>query len=360
MSQLLSPEVLASRSAPLFGFWYPAVPSHQLRPGTMTALKMLDLPILLCRDRTGTLAAMRDLCPHRGMPMSFGRFDGELVECPYHGWQFDMKGRCQRIPALPEGGSFQCDKIGVATYPVEETDGMIWLYLADERGNIHPLPPAPRMPLPSEPRQSFHISLTYTCTPDDGVIGLIDPVHGPYVHSWWRSDAGMHEKTKIFEPIPYGFRMTAHRPAKNSGPFHWIERIYGGPLSTTIDFLLPNQRVELMQCGSVWLANRLMSTPVSDMECRIDFSAYWRGLHWLPFGNLIFRTLTKMFLGQDERAMKHLAVGLRHKPSSMFLGDADMPARWYYKLKAAHLESVQTGRPFDHPLKERVTLRWRS
>ncbi|HBH79793.1 MAG TPA: (2Fe-2S)-binding protein, partial [Nitrospira sp.] len=121
MSQLLSPEVLASRSAPLFGFWYPAVPSHRLRPGTMTALKMLDLPILLCRDRAGMLAAMRDLCPHRGMPMSFGRFDGELVECPYHGWQFDMKGRCQRIPALPEGGSFQCDKIGVATYPVEET-----------------------------------------------------------------------------------------------------------------------------------------------------------------------------------------------------------------------------------------------
>jgi hypothetical protein len=45
----------------------------------------------------------------------------------------------------------------------------------------------------------------------------------------------MHEKTKIFEPIPHGFRMTAHRPAKNSGPFHWVERIYGGPMTTTID-----------------------------------------------------------------------------------------------------------------------------
>jgi hypothetical protein len=44
----------------------------------------------------------------------------------------------------------------------------------------------------------------------------------------------------------------------------------------------------------------------------------------------------------------------------MFLGDADMPAKWYYKLKAAHQTSVQTGRPFEHPLKERVTLKWRS
>jgi phenylpropionate dioxygenase-like ring-hydroxylating dioxygenase large terminal subunit len=203
----------------------------------MKGLQMLGLPIVLCRDRTGGLAAMRDICPHRGMPLSFGRFDGERVECSYHGWQFDMKGRCRCIPALPEQGNLQTDKIGVTTYPAEETDGMIWLYLPDERGPIHPLPPVPRLPLPSEPRQSFHISLTYTCTSDDGIIGLIDPVHGPYVHSWWRSDARMHEKTKIFDPIPNGFRMIPHRPAKNSGPFHWVERIYGGPLSTTIDFV---------------------------------------------------------------------------------------------------------------------------
>lgn len=170
----------------------------------------------------------------------------------------------------------------------------------------------------------------------------------------------MHEKTKIYEPIPNGFRMVAHQPAKNSGPFHWLQRLYGGPLTTTIDFILPNQRVELMQCGTFWVANRLMATPVNDVECRIDFSALWHGLNWVPFGNFIFRSLTRMFLGQDERAMKNLAVGLRHKPSSMFLGDADMPAKWYYKLKAAHLTSVQTGQPLDHPLKERVTLRWRS
>lgn len=360
MNTYLAPEIVASRSAPLLGFWYPAVPSESLSQGTMKGLQMAGLPIVLCRDRQGKLAAMRDICPHRGMPLSFGRFDGERVECPYHGWQFDMKGRCCRIPALPEGASLQTEKVGIASYPVEEADGMIWIYLPDERGTAIPLPPVPRMPLPTEPKQTFHISLTYTCTPDDGVIGLIDPVHGPYVHSWWRSHKRMQEKTKVYEPIPNGFRMTPHRPAKNSGPFHWLERIYGGPLTTTIDFLLPNQRVELMQCGRAWLANRLMATPISEMECRIDFSAYWRGLHWIPLSNWLFRTLAKQFLSQDERAMKRLAVGLRHKPPSMFVGDADMPARWYYKLKAAYLHSIQTGQPMEHPLKGPVTLRWRS
>ncbi|MBD0316264.1 MAG: Rieske 2Fe-2S domain-containing protein [Nitrospiraceae bacterium] len=360
MNTPLIPETVSTKTAPLLGFWYPAVPSHTLGRGTMKALMMLGLPIVLCRDRTGGLAAMRDICPHRGMPLSFGRFDGDRVHCSYHGWQFDTNGRCRHIPALVQGDGLQTDKVGILTYPAEETDGMIWVYIPDERGKTVSLPPVPRLPLPSEPQQSFHISLTYTCTADDGIIGLIDPVHGPYVHSWWRSDARMHEKTKVFEPIPNGFRMVAHEPARNSGPFHWLERLYGGPLRTTIDFILPNQRVEFMQCGRFWVANRLMATPVSDMECRVDFSALWHGLNWVPFGNLIFRSLTRMFLGQDERAMKHLAVGLRHKPSSMFIGDADMPAKWYYKLKAAHLASVQTGQPMEHPLKERVTLRWRS
>lgn len=344
----------------MLGFWYPAVPSEKLPARSIRALTMLGQPILLCRDREGRAAAMRDICPHRGMPLSFGRFDGNRVECPYHGWQFDTQGRCRRIPALVDGDGFHTDKVGVATYSVTESDGMIWIYFPDEQTGLSEPPEAPRLPLPARPQQSFHISLTYPCTPDDGVIGLIDPVHGPYVHSWWRSDARMQEKVKTYEPIPNGFRMVAHQPAKNSGPFHWLQRLYGGPLTTTIDFILPNQRVELMQCGTFWVANRLMATPVTDMECRIDFSAHWHGLHWVPFGNFIFRTLTKMFLAQDERAMKQLAVGLRYKPSSMFVGDADLPAKWYYKLKAAHLASIQTGRPMDHPLKERVTLRWRS
>ena len=357
--QALADHVLP-QGAPLLGFWYPAAPSDALPSKSMLALQIAELPLVVCRNREGQLSAIRDLCPHRGMPLSFGRFDGEHVECPYHGWQFDMKGRCHRIPAMPEGSSLQVDKIGISTYSVEEADGMIWLYLPDERCDTNQLPTVPSMPLPSKPQQSFHISMIYPCTPDDGVVGLIDPAHGPYVHSGWRNSARMHDKIKTFEPIPNGFRMVSHRPAKNSGPFYLLERLYGGQLTTTIDFVLPNQRVELMQCGRAWIANRLMATPISDTECRIHFSAYWRGLPWIPFSKLIFRMLTTRFLKQDKRAMEHLAAGILNRPSSMFVGDADMPARWYYKLKAAHLASLQTGQPMEHPLKESVTLRWRS
>jgi len=52
--------------------------------------------------------------------------------------------------------------------------------------------------------------------------------------------------------------------------------------------------------------------------------------------------------------------GITLQTSPDAIDDADTPAKWYYKLKAAYVVSGQTGQPLDHQLKERVTLRWKS
>jgi hypothetical protein len=44
----------------------------------------------------------------------------------------------------------------------------------------------------------------------------------------------------------------------------------------------------------------------------------------------------------------------------MLIDDADRPAKWYFALKAAHLESRRTGEAMKHPIPKPVTLRWRS
>ena len=48
------------------------------------------------------------------------------------------------------------------------------------------------------------------CSVDHGIIGLMDPAHGPFVHQawWWRTRRSIREKAKQFEPIPNGFRMS--------------------------------------------------------------------------------------------------------------------------------------------------------
>jgi phenylpropionate dioxygenase-like ring-hydroxylating dioxygenase large terminal subunit len=238
----------------------------------------------------------------------------------------------------------------------------VWVFLPDPQRPNQPVPDLPRLPLPSAPYRMVQISTNLDCTIDDGIVGLMDPAHGPFVHqsSWWRTQASMHDKAKTFEPIPNGFRMVPHAPSKNSGPYKLLNKLYGGPLTTTIDFVLPNQRFEFVQCGSMFVSSRATVTPVGEQQCRIDFSAAWNILPWFPFAKPLFRYFANIFMKQDKQAMERQAVGLKYKPALMLIDDADTPAKWYYKLKAAHLASVQTGLPLDHPLKGPVTLRWRS
>lgn len=295
------------------------------------------------------------------MPLSYGHFDGERLECSYHGWQFDMNGTCCLIPSLVAGLTLQTEKIGLTAYSCQERDGYIWVYLPDPLDKNSPPPEVPHLPVFSDRYRLFHISTMLQCTVDDGIVGLMDPAHGPFVHqSWfWRSRDSIHEKAKEFEPIPCGFRMKAHTPSRNSALYK-VLGLYGEDVSTTIDFVLPNLRYEIIRCGSYWFSSRATVTPITENKCRIDFCAAWNVFRWVPLSRAIFRLIARHFLDQDKRVMEQQAVGLRYKPALMLLDDADTPAKWYYKLKDALLTARRSGDAMEHPLKGPVILRWRS
>lgn len=82
-------------------------------------------PIALWRSQSGQLAASADRCPHRGMRLSHGFVRGEALSCIYHGWSYARAGHCLRIPAHP--GLTPPETIRVATYPAEESGGIIWI-----------------------------------------------------------------------------------------------------------------------------------------------------------------------------------------------------------------------------------------
>src|SRR5437667_9796984 len=107
-------------AAPLREAWYYALPSRRLQRRAVVAKLMLGEPILIGRDAAGAPFALRNLCPHRGMPLSAGNFDGHEVECCYHGWRFDTRGRCTAIPSLLPGQAFTPDRIRVRSYPARE------------------------------------------------------------------------------------------------------------------------------------------------------------------------------------------------------------------------------------------------
>jgi phenylpropionate dioxygenase-like ring-hydroxylating dioxygenase large terminal subunit len=356
----------------LWDFWYPALRSTEIKGRKLTTAVLLEVPLVLGRTADGKAFAMRDSCPHRGIPLSYGHFDGQTVECSYHGWRFDAcTARCVEIPSLTNQDKLKVDRIFAGHFPCEERDGYVWVYMNGPGSRLpERVPPSPALPVfrmddsmsdntrGSGKYRITHLSCDLPSRVDQGIIGLMDPAHGPFVHqSWyWRKRQSIHEKSKEFEPIPNGFRMSKHSPSSNSLPYQLLKRMTGEPVTTTIDFVLPNQRLEEIHSGKLWFSSRTTVTPVRRDLCRIDFVAAWNV--FLPVA--LFRVFAKKFLRQDQETMIRQAEGLKHNPHLMLIDDADRPAKWYFALKANLIESRRTGAPMVHPMNGPVTLRWRS
>jgi phenylpropionate dioxygenase-like ring-hydroxylating dioxygenase large terminal subunit len=365
MSEAASSRPDNSADAMLWGFWYPALRSDEVRGRKLERAMLLDVPLVLGRDAAGKAFALRDVCPHRAFPLSFGQFDGSAVECAYHGWQFDAHtGQCRAIPSLTPDSKLKIERIYAGSFPCEERDGYVWVFMANPEGRAsETLPPAPPELATFSQRYTIaHLEADLPCTVDHGIIGLMDPAHGPFVHQawWWRTRRSIREKAKQFEPIPNGFRMSPHTPSANSAPYKTLKLITGEPATTTIDFVLPNQRFEQIRAGQYWLSSRTTVTPVHAGQCRLDFVAAWNILPWFPVVSFIIHVLGPRFIRQDVEVIKKQALGLRYEERMMLVDDADRQARWYFELKSAWLEAQRTGQPMRHPLAGPVTLRWRS
>ena len=371
MTEPETPQHQTPDSLILYGFWYRAMPSARVGQNRLQKATLLETPLVLGRDREGKPFALRDACPHRGMPLSYGRFDGQQVECSYHGWQFDAhSGQCRLIPSLTADQDFKFDRVYARAYACEERDNYVWVFIPDPpppgagfTKTDEPPIPAPRVPTFGEKHNIAHLTAELPCNVDHGIIGLMDPAHGPFVHQawWWRSRHSIHEKQKNFEPIPMGFRMSPHSPSSNSAPYKLL-RMYADAeaITTTIDFVLPNQRYETIQAGKYWFASLTTVTPITRNHCRIDVVACWNLFRWVPFGAGLLKFVFAKFVEQDRQTMEQQSQGLKHNPHLMLIDDADRPAKWYFQLKAAHLEAKLTGAAMKHPMSGPVTLKWRS
>ena len=113
-------------------YWYPVTWSRKVT-GKPLAITLGGEKIMLIRE-AGTVHALHDRCPHRGVPLSHEmgtqEFPGTWT-CCYHGWTFDLKTGVL-VAAITDGpDSPICGKVAVRTYPVEERLGLVWVFLGD-------------------------------------------------------------------------------------------------------------------------------------------------------------------------------------------------------------------------------------
>jgi 5,5'-dehydrodivanillate O-demethylase len=105
-------------------YWLPVGLSSEVNSAPKL-VRWLGEDLLLFRDEFGRVGLTEPICPHRGASLDYGWIEAGGIRCCYHGWVFDVNGRCLEQPGEPAGSNFK-DKISLKAYPVRELGGMIW------------------------------------------------------------------------------------------------------------------------------------------------------------------------------------------------------------------------------------------
>jgi phenylpropionate dioxygenase-like ring-hydroxylating dioxygenase large terminal subunit len=161
----------------LASFWYPVAFAHEVTNKPYAAT-LLDERIVVYRLADGTLTAARDICLHRGVPLSLGYVEGTEIVCRYHGLRYDREGRCTCIPAHPNGAI--SPKLRLHMFPAQERYGLVWIRLV-ENGPAS----LPEMKEWDDPDylQVLPDSVSIAAAAGRQVEGFLDVSHFAFIHA---------------------------------------------------------------------------------------------------------------------------------------------------------------------------------
>jgi phenylpropionate dioxygenase-like ring-hydroxylating dioxygenase large terminal subunit len=118
-------------------YWLPVGLSSEVNSEAPKLVRWLGEDLLLFRDEFGRVGLTEPTCPHRGASLDYGWIEAGGIRCCYHGWVFDVNGRCLEQPGEPPGSNFK-DKITLKAYPARELGGMIWAYMGSGQPPVLP------------------------------------------------------------------------------------------------------------------------------------------------------------------------------------------------------------------------------
>ena len=197
-------------------YWLPALLADEVteRDGPPVRVRLVGRNLVAFRDSEGRLGMLDAACPHRLASLALGRNEENGLRCIYHGWKFDVQGRCSEMPTEPAGHGYQ-QRMSIRSYPVREAGGMIWTYIGPPEHE----PPFPAFDWTALPRRQLAlIKFVEKTNYLQATEGAIDTAHSWFLHrgglrDWkLRSSISMDLSPKLeAEDTNYGFRYAAIR-----------------------------------------------------------------------------------------------------------------------------------------------------
>jgi phenylpropionate dioxygenase-like ring-hydroxylating dioxygenase large terminal subunit len=181
--------------------------------------------LILFRDGMGKPGLLYPRCAHRGTSLYYGKVEARGIRCCYHGWLYDVQGRCLEQPC-EEGGGPRRDRVRQPWYALEERYGLVFAYLG----------PPDKKPLLPRYECLEKLAPGESIEADDSSIGsggaqvvpcnwlqhwenVVDPFHVPVLHgsfsgAQFTAQMGLMPKVQ-FEATERGVKVTSLRIHEN-------------------------------------------------------------------------------------------------------------------------------------------------
>ena len=205
-------------------YWLPFLLSSELPEpdGPPIRTTLLGEKLVAFRDSNGQVGLLGQQCPHRGASLFFGRNEECGLRCVYHGWKFDVTGRCLDMPNEPPESNFK-EKVRATAYHCQERGGIVWAYMGPPEQQPA-LPEFEFLTVPEE--QRYTTKRLQECNWLQSLEGGLDSSHIAFLHRGNYSD----ELGDIYygDPAPkffvvgreYGLLVAARRNTATGG-YNW-------------------------------------------------------------------------------------------------------------------------------------------
>ncbi|HEY9857620.1 MAG TPA: aromatic ring-hydroxylating dioxygenase subunit alpha [Stenomitos sp.] len=311
----------------LWDHWYLAGRSSEVKASRAHGVTIMETRLVLYRQASGEVVALRDRCPHLGASLALGRVKGDCLACPFHGWTFDSRGTCVDIPALGDPTP-RLRGLTIPRYHVREAAGLIWVFMTRRPDLVPTSDPVP--PELLDPTWAWGlVEDVWPTNYTRFVENMLDMGHLPYVHA--RTIGRLSRPRGPLEPTI----------TEQPGGFD----IAGGQL----EFRLPNvHRLRISEAMGMYM----WGVPTGPEETKI----YILGLRRFARARLLkplFNWMNRRILNEDRRIIesqepKHVTFG----PGGDLLMRPDSAAKAYRKLLARALDASPFGNDPTLPVTE--------
>jgi phenylpropionate dioxygenase-like ring-hydroxylating dioxygenase large terminal subunit len=310
--------------------WTPAMLLRKLG-GRPLRVVVAGVPLVVFRDGRGKSGALVDRCPHRGAALSLGRVapDGTL-ECPYHGWRFDVEGANRAVPLNPQA---RCETLGAAAVPVREIGDLLWVY-------TRPGAAAPPEPLVPESLTDPGLSRTYierdwACHWTRAMENMLDFPHLPFVHrrTIGRTYRAMTPRSRLdiqWEDTAFGGRARASLDGDAGGA--WVE--FYRPNMTVLHIPIPGRRLRIHS----------LATPAAPGRTRMMVAVSRDFARW-PVLEPLFRWRNGRVIDEDQAVVESGGPGEIPPPGREHSVATDLTTLQFRRYYYAVLRASSADRP---------------